>query len=326
MRRIPSEKWILVTITVLMFQSWGAPAPGANVTVNVLDQVKVRSEQVTLGEIAEIEGEGGAVVEKLKAVVIGKSPLPGEVREFSASYIEAKLKQSDIDLSQLTLALPEKVKVVGEAYEVPPQKIEEMVKNFILQKGPWDPTEISLTVSPLKDINLTPGKITYEIIPPKKEDYRGTTNLLVLFMVNGKVEKKVWVNVQIEVSRDVVVSTHSLSRHSIITQDDLRLEKMNLADVPPDVVTDPLEIIGMRTKRVVDAHLPFCISFLEMPPVVKRGDLVTIVAETDAIKITTQGVVIENGGKGDMVRVVNTSSKRELFARVKDSKTVEVDF
>jgi flagella basal body P-ring formation protein FlgA len=63
-----------------------------------------------------------------------------------------------------------------------------------------------------------------------------------------------------------------------------------------------------------------------MPPVVKRGDLVTIVAETDAIKITTQGVVIENGGKGDMVRVVNTSSKRELFARVKDSKTVEVDF
>ncbi len=326
MKRIPREKWILVTVTVLMFQLGGVPSPWAKVTVNVVDQVKVRSEQVTLGEIAEIEGEGGAVVEKLKAVVIGKSPLPGEVREFSASYIEAKLKQSDIDLSQLTLALPEKVKVVGEAYEVPPQKIEEMVKNFILQKGPWDPTEVSLTVSPLKGINLTPGKITYEIIPPKKEDYRGTTNLLVLFMVNGKVEKKVWVNVQIEVSREVVVSTHLLSRHSIITQDDLRLEKMNLADVPPDVVTDPLEIIGMRTKRVVDAHLPLCISFLEMPPVVKRGDLVTIVAETDAIKITTQGVVIENGGKGDMVRVVNTSSKRELFARVKDSKTVEVDF
>jgi flagella basal body P-ring formation protein FlgA len=294
--------------------------------VNVVDQVKVRSEQVTLGEIAEIEGEGGAVVEKLKAVVIGKSPLPGEVREFSASYIEAKLKQSDIDLSQLTLALPEKVKVVGEASEVSSQKIEEMVRHFLLTRIPWDPQQVSIKVSPMKDVTLPPGKLTYEIIPPKKEDYRGTTNLLVLFMVNGKVEKKVWVNVQIEVSREVVVSTHSLSRHSIISQDDLRLEKMNLADVPPDVVTDPLEIIGMRTKRVVDAHLPLCISFLEMPPVVKRGDLVTIVAETDAIKITTQGVVIENGGKGDMVRVVNTSSKRELFARVKDSKTVEVDF
>ena len=124
----------------------------------------------------------------------------------------------------------------------------------------------------------------------------------------------------------MVVSNRPLKRNDVIAEEDVRLEKMNLAELSPNVITDPREVIGKRTKRVIEPGTPLRVNSLEMPPLVKRGDLVTIVAESEVLKITTQGVVTESGCKGDMVRVINTSSRKELYATVRDSRTVAIDF
>jgi flagella basal body P-ring formation protein FlgA len=144
--------------------------------------------------------------------------------------------------------------------------------------------------------------------------------------VNGRLEKKAWATAEIEVNQEVVVSNHSLKRYDFITQDDVRLEKMNIAELPPGVITDLQEVIGKRTKRMVEEGTPLRLRFIETPPLVKRGDLVTILAESEALKITTQGVVTESGCAGEMVKVINVNSRKELFARVRDARTVEVDF
>jgi len=325
MKMIIRIKWILISGMVFSLPFWNCSPVLAMTTVRVLEQAKVHSKLIRLGEISEIEGEDRLLIEKLKSIVLGKAPLPGEMREISAHYIEAKVRRNDIDSSALRLNLPEKIQVVSEAIEVTPQKIKEMVKRFILKKMPWEPPQVSIKVSDIKAIALGAGEITYEVIPRKREDYLGTTNLLLVFMVNGKVEKKLWVNAHIDVSKEVVLSNHSLKRHHIITQEDIRLEKRKLSELPTNVIIDPLEVVGKRTRGAIDANVPLRLNFLEVPPLVKRGDLVTILLETDALKITTQGIVIENGCKGEMVRVINTSSRKEVYARVVDSRTVEVE-
>jgi flagella basal body P-ring formation protein FlgA len=319
-------KMFLITVIVFLLSFCNGYSVLANTTVKVLEQAKVRTKLVRLGEIAEIKGEDRQLVEKLKSIVLGKAPLPGEMKEISGHYIEARVRRNDIDFSELTLNLPKKIQVVSEGVEVSSQKIEEMVKNFILKKMPWDPKQVSIKVSDKKDIALTAGEITYEVVPRKGEDYLGATNLLLVFMVNGSVEKRLWVTTRIDVNKEVVLSNRPLRRHNIITREDIRLEKRNLAELPTDVITDPLEVIGKRTKRAIDPHIPIRFNYLEVPPLVRRGDLVIIVAETDALKITTQGIVTEDGCKGAMVRVINTGSRKEVYARVIDSRTVEVEF
>jgi len=326
MRIIFKIKWIFITGIVFLFPFGNCSSVLAETTVRVLEQVKVRSKLIRLGEISEIEGEDRLLVEKLKSIVLGRAALPGKAKEISASHIEAKVRQSGIDSSRLRLNLPKRIQVVSDGVKISSQKIEEMVKQFILKKMPWEPKQVSIKFSEIKGITLTAGEITYEIIPQKGEEYLGATNLLLVFRINGRVEKRLWVNTHIDVSKEVVVSNHLLRRHHIITKEDIRLEKKNLAELPNDVISDPLEAIGKRTRRVIDPHLPLRFNFLELPPLVKRGDLVTIVAESDALKITTQGIIIENGYKGEMVRVINTSSRKEVYARVVDSRTVEVDF
>ena len=326
MRIVLRIKWVLITGMVFLLLSWNCPFVLARTVVKVPERAKVNSKLISLGEIADIKGDDSQLVEALKSIVLGKAPLPGEMREISDRYVEMKVKQKGIDPSTLTLDLPEKIEVLRESIEISPKEIEKIVKQFIHQKMPWDSKQVTIKTSPTKGIVLAAGEITYEVVPQKREDYLGVTNLSVIFMVDGRAESKLWVNAHIDVSKEVVVSNHLLRRHYTITEGDIRLENMNLAELSANVVTDPLEVIGKRTKRAIDPNLPLELNFLEVPPLVRRGDLVTIVAESDTLKITTQGIVSENGCKGEMVRVINTNSRKDVYARVVDSRTVAVDF
>jgi flagella basal body P-ring formation protein FlgA len=319
-------KWGLIAVIVSVLSLFQYSSLLAMTTVRVMEKAQVGSKQVSLGDIADIKGDDHQLVEQLQSVVLGKSPLPGEAKKISGHYIESRVRHSNIDTSAISFHVPENIQVVSEAIEISSHKIEEMVKHFILKKVPGDPEQASIKILDAKSIALPKGNITYEVVPRKREGYLGVTNLLVVFMVNGAVEKRLRVTVQIEVSKEVVISAHPLKRHTIITQEDIRLEKRNLAELTPDVMTNPLEVIGKRTRRGIDPNTPLKHNFIEVAPLVKRGDLVTILAETDALKITTQGVVVENGCRGEIVKVINTGSRKEVFARVIDAKTVEVEF
>jgi len=65
---------------------------------------------------------------------------------------------------------------------------------------------------------------------------------------------------------------------------------------------------------------------LTQVPVVSRGAQVVLVAAQRGLRITTPGIVKEDGGAGEIVRVVNSASGKVVNGRVVDAKTVEVMF
>lgn len=101
---------------------------------------------------------------------------------------------------------------------------------------------------------------------------------------------------------------------------------LDLANVPANVLCDPDAAIGKRTKKAIGAQTPLRANSVELPPLVKRGDLVTIIAESQSLKITTLGQVKKKGRKGERIPVINLDSKKILHAVVVDTNTVKVDF
>ncbi len=154
----------------------------------------------------------------------------------------------------------------------------------------------------------------------------GTTLLSVDFSVNGRFIKKVWVSVNIAVFTEVVVTKRPLGRYRLITEDDIHLVSMNLAELSSSVITRLEEVLGKRTRRAIDADAVLRPDLVELPPLVKKGDIVLIIVESEGLKITTLGKVKEKGRKGDMVRVENIDSNKGIYARVLDSSSVKVDF
>lgn len=83
-------------------------------------------------------------------------------------------------------------------------------------------------------------------------------------------------------------------------------------------------IIGHVARRPVRAGTALFASDFSKPVMVKKGDTVTILAEMPGIRISAQGKAMSNGGKGDVISFMNTSSRRSVDARIIDAGTAVV--
>ena len=59
---------------------------------------------------------------------------------------------------------------------------------------------------------------------------------------------------------------------------------------------------------------------------IRKGDRVILLAENHLFKITTLGETKEEGRKGERIKLINLSSKKEVYGRVINSNTVQIDF
>jgi flagella basal body P-ring formation protein FlgA len=101
---------------------------------------------------------------------------------------------------------------------------------------------------------------------------------------------------------------------------------MNLARVPANAVLNIDEALGSRTNRNIAVNSILRSDHIELPPVVKRGDVVHVVAESKHMKISVKAQAKESGATGKIIRVQNLRSKKTIYAQVVDSHTVQVDF
>ncbi len=295
-------------------------------TIRVAKKAEIDEDNILLGKIATINGKDVSLTKRLGSIVIGKAPLAGQSRRINEDYINIRLKQNRIDLSLIDLQGPKIIEVFRGSIEIPKKSIQRLVLDCIYQKIPWEKKRVKVkNIRVDRDVTLPKGKITFSIIPPRNTNYVGTIPFSVVFNVNGRFSKKVWATATIEVLTEVVITKRPIKRYQLITENDICLKKENLTRLPSSIITNIEEVLGKRTKRKINANEILRPDFIELPPLVKRGDVVSIVAESDFLRITALGEVKGKGRKGDRVRVMNLDSKKNIYAHVLDSNTVKVD-
>lgn len=86
------------------------------------------------------------------------------------------------------------------------------------------------------------------------------------------------------------------------------------------------DVVGKVLKRDVPANTLVTDQILEDRVVVRRGDTVTIIAETDKLVVRAKGKTVDKGRVGDVIRVKNIASGKEVMAKVVNSSSVKVEF
>ena len=298
------------------------------ITIRGLEKAEINSDVIYLGKIAKIGGDDPALVQRLKKIIIARAPLPGKSRRLNENYIRLRLKQDKIDLSQIRLAAPKGIVVTRGFVEVTKEDISRAVSDFIYANIPWDREKVKIRTIRVRDSVILPkGKVTYSVEPLKNTDFKGSVPLPLHFKVNGSFQKRILVTADIEVLAEVVVTKRPLRRNRRITEDDIEMREKNLAELPRNIIFDCEEVLGKRAKRNIDANRVLRSGLIEFPPLVKRGDVVQLIAESGGLRITTLGMVKQREGRrGERVRIENIDSKKSLYGRVLDAKTVKVDF
>lgn len=326
----PKLLYVILFFLLAVAFGWGTTAEllaTPLTTIRIRDRVEIDGDDILLGQIAEIQGSDPQLIRDLENILIGKAPLPGKSRQYDQSHLKMRLKQYHVNLSTVTLEAPELVEVSRSCIKIEKQKIEEIVSGFLLQNIPRENKNIRIKeIQVPEEVILSKGQVSYKVTAADNQPLKGKCSIAVEFSVNGSDQKRIWAIATIEALGPVVVTRKPLGRYKPIEEDDIELKTMDLSDLPDDVITDPEVILGKRTTRAIAAQVPLRADTVELPPLVKRGDLVVIIAESRGLKITTRGQVKKKGRLGEQIPVVNLDSNKVIYARVLDANTVKVDF
>ncbi len=230
-------------------------------------------------------------------------------------------------LATLVMTLHPAFAATSKDVTVKDQKIKDVITRYITSYTANTDMEVNVTRIGFEgDLKIPAGETSYDVIAPNQWEGWGRTNLALIIRVNGQVVKNISIPVDVAALTDMVVATHPLERGTVIGNDDVAIQKRDIASAPGKICRSLSEAIGKRVRIAMRGNLPVRTDFLEKVPLVKFGQLVTIIAENDAMKITATGKALNTGGEGDVVMVRNLSSNKDIPAMVVGTDTVKVDF
>lgn len=153
-----------------------------------------------------------------------------------------------------------------------------------------------------------------------------SSRLTVGVRCEGTKTWKVYVPVQINRFAKIAVATQTLKLDQPLQAEHLAFVERKLEDVGRGYIFTPEQGKGQIVKQTVFAGTPVYVSALKAAPLVKRGEHVIIVANTQGLTVKMAGAALADGGLGQTVKVKNLSSARTIEARVVDYAMVEVQF
>lgn len=170
------------------------------------------------------------------------------------------------------------------------------------------------------------GRLEYEVLAPQQWEGWGRAGISIIVRQGGRVVRNVSARVEVEALADMVVTSRHIDRGSLISAGDLAMRTLDLAEVQGRYLSRVEDAVGKKARITLRANAPLRNDLLEKAPLIKSGQLVTIVAENERMRITVTGKARSAGAEGDTITVQNLNSLKELRARVIDAGTVQIVF
>lgn len=254
--------------------------------------------------------------------VIGNAPRPGQDLVLDANTLLRVAVAMDVQWrpTGTTNSLVIRRSATVVPLDVVKGKIEEALAdkhlgelyNIRFNSGASDivlPPRFNATVE-LTDINYNNDTDWFEakLSAPSKANPHTQIN------VSGKIERLT----QIPVLRDTI------RNGMIIGARDVDMITVPSSNLNHDTFLYAEDLYGLTPRRMITAGKAVKAQDVEEPQIVKRGGTVTMRFASGPLQLTAIGKAMEDGSKGDTIRVVNNQSSRTIDALVTGENEVTV--
>jgi flagella basal body P-ring formation protein FlgA len=147
-------------------------------------------------------------------------------------------------------------------------------------------------------------------------------------LVRVTCDQPVWsvfVPVRVETETEVLVASRPLHRGSAVSAEAVRLERRRLSGVTENYVKSADELRRYRLRRPLVPGALLARDALEPAPVVRRGSIVTLRAESGGFRIDAAGRALADAAPGMRVRVQNAASLKVVEGVADDVGIVRLD-
>ena len=150
---------------------------------------------------------------------------------------------------------------------------------------------------------------------------------LCLVEVEGKNSRTrtVYVSFRVQTKRKVFVLKQNVKKGETIRSGDVIAKDTFMTENSGAYPLRVEDVLGKAAKRDMAAGTALTSHALEDIFTVKRGEAVNIVADNRNLSVQAKGVSLEKGKMGDLIRVKNLTSDKEIVGRVAGNGIVKVD-
>lgn len=120
----------------------------------------------------------------------------------------------------------------------------------------------------------------------------------------------VYVPVTVKLFQPVVVTTKAMSAKHILTADDLIVKRVDVSTLRRGYLKDKALVIGQELKYAVAIGTVISQSYVKPEKIVKRGELITLIATAGSMQVKMNGTAMSDASLGQRIKVKNNSSNR----------------
>ena len=284
-------------------------------TVTLKSASTVEHEYIRLGDLFSNTGEKATIK-------VAYSPQPGMKSRFDAKWLYRVSRA--YNLNWRPLSLKTRAIVIRASQVIYRDEIEDALIERLHSQGLKGDFEIEFGQQGLK-IHIAanePATISLTALQINKKTGRFVANLMV--PANKPNAKHIRLTGRIHKLIQIPVVDRRLSRGDIIQKNDIDWISLRSREARRGYIQNEKQIIGMAARRNINARKPITESQIQRPQLVKKGGIVNIALVNGAMRLTTQGRSLENGGLGDVIRIKNIKTKKIIEARVTGAASAKV--
>ena len=284
--------------------------------VSLNTEIVVEGDTVTLHHLFSGLGARGETP-------IARAPKPGEQVRLPSDWLARVARAYEIDWRPVSSL--QQASLRRAAQRIGSDRIVDAIRAELSARGIDGALEVQLDSRDLALVlpvdapaevvvagfsyNRDSGRFTANVLAPN------TQRPLARATVSGKALAMI----------EVPVLNRRVGRDEVIGQRDVAWVSRPVDKVSANHIRDAGKLVGMSARRSIRPDRPVRETDVTAPVLVPRNSLVTLLLQTSQLRLTAQGRALQEGAKGEVIRVVNTKSNTTVSGVVVADGTVTVE-
>lgn len=303
-------------------------------TITLQRSARVPGTKILLGDIAKVECQDNDYARFLASIQVGVTPKSRWARWLAKGSVQTSLRLQKVDITRLQFAGKDRVEVMAQLDQIPAEEFLKQAE-IALKALLSDQNELDAewkTTSRLHPVVIPRPRVGYELLA-RSDGNKVQLNharFYVDIKVDGEVVQKVQVAFKLSRYRRVLVTRNTIKPGEEYNADNTQVKRIDIArlSLPEDMT--PLTQLSQTRGRVAARNMRSGSVLFETdlarPYVVKKGEVVTVIAKVGKIHITTEGHAQQDGGVGDRIPVLVQRKKNNITiqAEILGAGTVSV--
>lgn len=300
---------------------------GGFTSIALKESATVSHDLIQVGDIADVEGGIAAEVAGLN---LGNAPWPGHARKISRVLVKVRLVSAGYDLKSIQITGSDVCVVELDSVRVEPAEIVAAVRQYLESRFPEGGPEVTLELlNEVAPVVVAAGAepIEFKASQHGSAPLVGTVRVDVELVRGGVRLKMVPVSFMVRHYNTVAVARSRIAPGESLTPARVAFLRREIDPALRACVCSADELRGQVAGSAIYPGQIITRQALRLAPtpvVIESNQCVFLVAETETLRAVTLGKALGRARAGEMVRVKNLSSGREVVGIAADDSTVHV--